>query len=114
MSQATDSIDLYDERRGQRNLKILFWLITGAAAAVVGVSLWLYYSSGTFLLDLSRPRQGEMVDLADESWTFPAAGELEADDIERFMSEFSGMRGRINDIHAFTDQALSDETLGIK
>jgi hypothetical protein len=100
--------------RGGRNLKLLFGLAVAGTVIIVGVSLALYYTSGTYLLDLSRPGQGVEGPLAEETWAFPAEGDLNQADLQEFIDQFSGMRGRINDTRAFTDDSLSDEGLRLK
>ncbi len=103
-----------DEKRGGRNLQRLFWLTTLVTVVIVAASLTLYYASGTHLLDLSRPRATDPGILGGETWSFPAEGGLSEEDLQEFISEFSGMRGRINDANAFTDDELSNRALGLE
>ncbi|MCL2094623.1 hypothetical protein FWH13_00690 [Candidatus Saccharibacteria bacterium] len=103
-----------EKNTGSRNLWMLFGLAVLATGVVVAGGLALYYGSGTYLLDLSRPRGEWLEVLPEEDWSFRAEGDLNQRDLYEFIEQFSGMRGRINDSRVFAGDELTDEGLGLR
>lgn len=112
-------LGIVDGLSAWRNDHRLAIMIAGAITAslvLVGVSLWLYDSSGAAQLDLSRPGYSSVRDQArpdDRIDTFPSTGAI----TEETLAEFEGMFSRYADeataVDAFGGDVLSDEQLGL-
>lgn len=105
---------------GGRNLVLLGVAATVIALITTGVSLLVYHNSGDIYLDRSRP--GYLPDEAEieeegekeEEYNFEKSGKLTAEVIEEYLEK---LRVEVQAVDAyekpFSDEALSDERLGI-
>jgi hypothetical protein len=100
--------------KGGHNLKIMVALSLILSFVLLGFGLWLYQSSGTYLLDLSRPGYQPEVETTDtkDDWSFSPSGELKAEDVESFNFHLDQKLNKLKDANAFSEEALSDESLG--
>ncbi len=92
-------------------------LITGVISIsilLVTLSMWLYNTSGTAQLDLSRPGYQsvrEQAEGGEEYKGFDAMGPLDHAALEEFKKLYSERASRVKSIDAFGSDALSDEAL---
>ncbi len=81
---------------------------------LVTLSMWLYNSSGTAQLDLSRPGYQSVREKADggeEYKGFDANGALDSAAFEEFKKMYAERAERVKSIDAFSSEALSDDAL---
>lgn len=95
-------------------------LIVGTLAIsliLVGISLWLYASSGTELLDLSRPGYQDVSksltseDTSDKQ--FSSTGPLDHKAMTDFQSLYSDSVKKVTSGNPFGGDPLSPDTLGL-
>ncbi|MDR2063248.1 MAG: hypothetical protein LBQ02_00445 [Candidatus Nomurabacteria bacterium] len=100
---------------GARNLWLMVMGVLVLAFVILGFGFWLYQDNGTYLLDLSRPGYQPEVKTpsANDDWSFSPSGELKTTDYENFTRHFNDKLNKIRDTNAFSEEALSDESLGI-
>lgn len=105
---------------GSRNLIILGVGAIVIAVASTAVSLTIYHNSGDIYLDRSRP--GYLPDkdevtqenASESTYTFADNGPLTAEDLEKYLEEYSQVESRLKDSPDFySPDSLSDESLGI-
>jgi len=103
---------------GGRNLLLL--CLIGVAMAVIssGISLAIYKGTGDIYLDRSRPgyiSEDEVHDAADDGKeSFSSDGEITKDVLDEYSKEINEIYQRLeSSSEAFSDKALSGETLGI-
>lgn len=102
----------------------IFWrdhrymiLITGVifiSILLVTLSMWLYNTSGTAQLDLSRPGYQsvrEQAEGGEEYKGFDASGSLDQAALKEFKKLYSERASRVRSIDAFGSDALSDDAL---
>lgn len=106
---------------GSRNLIILGALSIVIAGTTVGMSLLIYHNSGDIYLDRSRPgflpdeeEISEKIEEKEVNYDFEERGaiseEVLDEYLDRFEKEIEGIERAKN---AFSEDALSDERLGI-
>jgi len=86
------------------------------ACLLVVVSMALYASSGAAQLDLSRPGYKSVqneVDQNDNFESFPANGSVDSKTVDQFLKLYDKQTQPVNNANVFTDDALSDQALGI-
>lgn len=103
---------------GGRNLLLL--CLIGVVMAVIssGISLAIYKGTGDIYLDRSRPgyiSEDEVHDAADDGKeSFSSDGEITKDVLDEYSKEINEIYQRLeSSSEAFSDKALSGETLGI-
>lgn len=107
--------------KGGKNLIILGVVAILVACTTTGVALAIYHNSGDIYLDRSRPgflpdeeEIEEREEQKEENSDFSEKGEVSAEVLEEYLEkledEVEGIR-RVNE--PFSDEALSDERLGI-
>ena len=106
--------------KGSRNLVIL-----GAAACLIAtvttsIELVIYRTSGDIYLDRSRPGflpdedEVEADHQNESTYTYPDAGELDADELDKYLEELKKIEAYIKKISdPYGAAPLSDESLGI-
>ena len=83
---------------------------------LVGVSMWLYNSSGAAQLDLSRPGYQsvrDQVDYGNDFAGFPASGPLNQEAIDQFRNMYDEQLSEITAIESFGGNVMSDTSLGL-
>lgn len=93
---------------------ILITCVILISISLVTLSMWLYNSSGTAQLDLSRPGYQsvrEQADGGEEYKGFDATGALDQTALEEFNKLYAERAGRVKSIDAFGSEALSDDAL---
>lgn len=87
------------------------------ATILVSVSMYVYYSSGAYSLDLSRPeykeRRSEIKKDSNKNDVFDESGEITDSVLDDFLVQFRSEEKQIKDTKAFQGEVLSDEELGI-
>lgn len=87
------------------------------AVLLVMVSMWLYYSSDAFRLDLSRPEymelRSEINKGAEKKDAFEAQGAINDEVLEDFLKRYSAESDKALNAKAFSNDVLSDEQLGL-
>lgn len=103
---------------GGRNLLLL--CLAGIVMALIStsISLIIYRSSGDIYIDRSRPgyiSEDEVYDTADDgNETFSSDGEITKDVLDEYAKDINDIYQRLDAAKdAFSDKALSAETLGI-
>ena len=100
---------------GGRNLLLL--CLAGIVMALISTSI-IYRSSGDIYIDRSRPgyiSEDEVYDTADDgNETFSSDGEITKDVLDKYARDINDIYQRLDAAKdAFSDKALSAETLGI-
>lgn len=91
--------------------------VISLAFVLVMISMSVYYVSGAYQLDLSRPEyksvrsQIESGDKATEA--FEAQGEINAEVLEQFLTRYKEDAGKAIEADAYSGDVLSNEQLGI-
>lgn len=106
---------------GGRNLAILGLISVTLAIVASGVSLFIYSATGDIYLDRSRPgfiskdeKKDEEKDKSEQAFTFSPDGSVNAKSLEEYLENFDKEAKKItNEDKAFSEDALSDETLNI-
>lgn len=108
------------ENQGKRNLIILGVGAILITATTTGLSLWIYRTSGDIYLDRSRPGFLPDEDEAKEelpqstNFTFSDTGELNQEELEKYLQELKKLNERIDAIaEPYSDAPLSNQSLGI-
>lgn len=103
--------------RGNR----LFVFVSGAVLlsfVLVGLSMSLYYSSGAFRLDLSRPEYESVRPQIDQTskghQLFDNQGDIDTNVIDDFTKRYGVESRKVTETQAFGNDVLSDEQLGIR
>lgn len=103
---------------GGRNLLLL--CLAGIVMALIStsISLIIYRSSGDIYIDRSRPgyiSEDEVYDTADDgNESFSSDGEITKDVLDEYAKDINDTYQRLDTAKdAFSDKALSAETLGI-
>lgn len=99
----------------------LFYFVSGAivmSVCLVAVSMHLYYASGAFRLDLSRPEYESVrpqIEQASKSQRlFDNQGQLDVKATEEFLRLYNKEATKTRDANAFGNDVLSDEQLNIR
>lgn len=91
--------------------------IISVAILLVSISMTVYYSSGAFQLDLSRPEYKPLRSQIDNDHkqddSFKAQGNIDEKVIDEFLERYKTKSKRIQDSKAFTNDVLSDQQLGL-
>lgn len=96
-----------------------FLFLAGAvllAFASTGMSLWLYHSSGSELLDMSRPSRKpvqKQVRRLEEDPTINSTGPINQNFKREFNREFQKFYIKVDNQQVLLPEAVSDETLDI-
>jgi hypothetical protein len=97
-----------------------FMVLVGATIIIslilVGISLWLYSSSGAMQLDLSRPGYQSVRDQAnnsDDFVGFPSSGTIDKAALEEFRKLYNEELEEATAIESFGGDVLSDSSLGL-
>ena len=103
---------------GGRNLLLLCMIGVVMALISTGISLAIYRGTGDIYLDRSRPgyiSENETHDEVEEAMeTFSSDGEITKDVLDEYSKEINEIYKRLDSAsEAFSDRALSGETLGI-
>lgn len=84
---------------------------------LVSIALWVYASSGTELLDLSRPGYQEvsksLADQDNKGDGFPATGVLNSDALKSLQGMYDASSKRVMSGDPFSGDPLSPDTLGL-
>ncbi len=84
---------------------------------LVGVSMRIYYVSGAFQLDLSRPEYTEVraqIDPVTKNHDdFPGQGEVDVLVLDDFLNRYKTEADKVTQAAGFADGALGDQQLGI-
>ena len=87
------------------------------AFVLVMISMEVYYRSGAYQLDLSRPewmaRRAEIDEAPKTRDAFDAQGEITVEVLDEFLERYKEEAGRAIDTGAFSADVLSNEELGI-
>lgn len=91
--------------------------IIGVAFALVFISMTIYYRSGAFQLDLSRPEYKSLRSQIDTDTkttdTFEAQGEINEEVLDDFLARYKDKSARALEAKAFSTDVLSDQQLGL-
>ena len=90
----------------------------GVSSLLVAASMWVYYQSDAYRLDLSRPeyksRRAEISkDTKEESHNFSAQGPVNEKTIDEFLRAYTKESKDVLELEAFSNDVLSDKNLGI-
>lgn len=89
-------------------------LLSGVA---VGISMWLYASTGAIKLDLSRPGyeeiRKEVNNTGNKTDTYPSTGEMNNKSAEDFRNRYNDLRKGLDSMSKYDESALDDENLGL-
>lgn len=87
------------------------------ALLLVFVSLGLYAASGAAQLDLSRPDyksiRGQVSEGGEYAQAFPSTGPIDQQAVDSFRTLYKDAAHQANSVPVFSDEVLSDESLGI-
>jgi len=98
------------------------WAVFVVAVSMISfvltsVSLWLYQTSGTVKLDLSRPGyekvRKEVKDNNDSTKPFPPTGNLDDAALKDFRSRYNTIKLRLDQMNNYDNTVISDENLGL-
>lgn len=88
------------------------------AGIMVVVSVSIYYMSGAYQLDLSRPEyqsvRSEIENEKKDAKAFETQGSVDAQVLEGFLDEYKQESRRLIEADAFSGDVLSDEQLGLE
>lgn len=91
--------------------------VVALAMILVTVSMWLYYSSDAFRLDLSRPEymelRSEITKGTETKDAFEAQGSIDEDVLNDFLTRYTKEADKALKAKAFSNDVLSDEQLGL-
>lgn len=91
--------------------------VIAIACILVSVSMAVYYRSGAYQLDLSRPEYKSLRSQIDtdskSSDTFEAQGEINQKVLDDFLDRYKAKSERIFDTNAYSNDVLSDQQLGL-
>lgn len=98
-------------------LPVLVVAVIMLSATLVSVSMYLYYSSDAFRLDLSRPDYTQYRDKINTSegteHQFASQGSITPAVLDEFLAEYQKEQQKSSGGKAFLNNVLSDEQLGI-
>lgn len=101
----------------EHKLPVLVAVAILMSSALVSVSMYLYYSSDAFRLDLSRPDYAQYRDKINTSegteHHFASQGAITPQALDEFLSEYQKEQQKSGGGKAFAHDVLSDEQLGI-
>lgn len=87
------------------------------ACVMISVSMIMYYASGSYQLDLSRPEylsvRAEIESEPKDRKSFDAQGAVDVHVLEQFLEEYRKEAGKVIETDAFSGDVLSDEQLGL-
>lgn len=117
--------ELYTQLKEEAK-NVTFWqqhrflmLIGGAiliSLAMVSIALYVYYSSGAFQLDLSRPGYQSVrdeIDYSSRDDSFSTSGPLDKEAFEEFRGLYKEQTEDARKTNGFSPEALSDQALGL-
>lgn len=91
--------------------------VIGTAVILVSVSISVYYRSGAYQLDLSRPEYKSLRSQIDAdsktSDRFESQGEITEEVLDEFLGRYKDKSSRIFEAQAFSNDVLSDQQLGL-
>ncbi len=86
------------------------------AIVIVFVSMWLYYKSGAYQLDLSSPNYVDVrskIDNTDDSVEYSNTGNMDSNAIKDFNNLFSQKVQKVKSVDVFGGDPLNPESLGM-
>lgn len=96
---------------------VLIFSTIFVSLVLVGVSMWMYYSSGAVQLDLSRPGYSSVANqVKDDEGKFtvyPSTGPVNKDTISQFQQTYDGQATNAKGVDAFGGDPLSPSALGL-
>lgn len=88
-----------------------------AATILVSISMLVYYKSGAFQLDLSRPEYKSVRSQIDTDTkttdNFDSQGVITEEVLEDFLKRYKERADRVLEANAYSNDVLSDEQLGL-
>lgn len=91
--------------------------VVSLAVVLVGISMRIYYVSGAFQLDLSRPEYEPVRSRIDQAAKkhneFPTQGELTPQALDDFLSQYAPEADKVTSSNGFADDSLSNAQLGL-
>lgn len=88
------------------------------ACVMVVVSVTMYYASGAYQLDLSRPEyqsvRSEIESEPKDKKAFDVQGSVDAQVLEDFLAEYKQESRKATETDAFSGDVLSNEQLGLE
>ena len=100
----------------QHKFMVLVGLTIILSLMLVGVSLWLYNSSGAAQLDLSRPGYESVREQANQNKDFKgfsASGTIDEEALNEFRKMYEEQLKEATSVDSFGGNVMSDEALGI-
>lgn len=87
------------------------------ALILVGISMWMYYSSGAVQLDLSRPGYSsvarQVTDDENKFTVYPSTGPVNSSSINQFQQSYDSQATNAKAVDAFGGDPLSPSALGL-
>lgn len=101
----------------QYKLPAFLVAVIGLAFVLVLISMHVYYVSGTFQLDLSRPEytpvRAQIEKESKTKQTFDAQGSIDNQVLDDFLTQYKNEADRAVKAQAYSNNVLSDEQLGL-
>lgn len=101
----------------RRRLATMVFGAIAISATLVSVALNLYYTSGSFQLDLSRPEykdsRKDIQAAGKDDKKFDVQGRVTKESLDEFLKLYKVQEKRVNEVKAFENNVLSDENLNI-
>jgi hypothetical protein len=96
---------------------VLIFSTIFVALALVGLSMWMYYSSGAVQLDLSRPGYSavaqQVTDDENKFTVYPSTGPINTDSLNQFQQTYDDQAANAKAVDAFGGDPLSAAALGM-
>lgn len=96
---------------------VLIFSTIFVALVLVGISMWMYYSSGAVQLDLSRPGYSavakQVTDDENKFTVYPSTGPINATSIKQFQQTYDNQATSAKAVDAFGGDPLSSAALGL-
>lgn len=100
---------------GRHRFMLFITLSVSVAITIVGVSMYIYSSSGAAQLDLSRPGyvsvRDQVTNSTSEFPNYPNNGPISQSDIDNFKSLYSQQAQKIKLVDAFSGDPLNLDSL---
>lgn len=92
-------------------------VVISLAFILVTISVGVYYATGAYQLDLSRPEYKAVRSQIDpgskKKEVFEVQGDISVDSLDKFLTLYKEEASRVLEAKAFSSDVLSDEQLGI-
>lgn len=114
-----DNNEIADEKTPFFTKHLFGTMIVGSifiAIVIVFVSMWLYYKSGAYQLDLSSPNYVDVrskIDNTDDSIEYSNTGKMDSNAIKDFSNLFSQKVQKVKSVDVFGGDPLNPESLGM-